>query len=99
MKQVKIAVDYTSSTLEAWLIDPNNVLYFDGNNLYLLGVRKINENTYLQTTGHVRIGSGLNGETPITVIEKAIEKMKNITFYEYLLTLHDRRLDVDFDIV
>ena len=102
MKEVKVMLELELGTVEqqAFLIDENNVMYFDDfdNSLCLQGVEATkNEGIYSRDARSFVI-LGYYDE-PVKNQEKEIERvlnvMKRMTLYEYMINYFNRGIDID----
>jgi hypothetical protein len=93
-----INIENDQEPFEGYLLDSQNIMYVGEGTLKIVGVRLENWK-YVQETGHIKLGEVPKGISEELLIHSVINRLKNTTVYDYLLTNWDRSEDIDFDFI
>lgn len=100
MKKVTayVNIDKDWKPVEGYLVDRSNVIYIGEGSIKVVGV-KLDDLKYKQNTGHIILGEVPKGISEELLVHSVINRLKNTTVYDYLLTSWDRSEDIDFDFI
>lgn len=100
MKKVTayIEIENGLKPFEGYLLDSQNIIYVGEGSLKIVGV-KLDDWKYVQNTGHIVLSKAPENINEELLVHSVINRMKNTTVYDYLLSGWDRSEDVDFEFV
>jgi hypothetical protein len=101
MKKVTVYIQFEEKhkPFEGYLLDSQNVIYIGEGSLKLVGVRLKDDWKYIQNTGHIILGKASDNMNEELLVHSVINRLKNTTVYDYLLSKWDRSEDVDFEFI
>jgi hypothetical protein len=89
MEKVTVILD-NREKVEAFLLDQNNTIYFADNRLFWLQVRpSYIKDIYRQKAGHTVLRIDEKGSNEWSYINPVLQKLANMSFYQYLKEHHD----------
>jgi hypothetical protein len=85
--------------VEAYLLDPYNVIAVHEGHVKVIGVKVMDWRYVQDSKSFIILGQVSKGINEELLVHNIVNRLKNTTMYEYLLSGWDRSEDVDFKFV